>query len=238
MAVEDKRCVIIELELVDKERISKYLDEHVYSYNWILREDNEKVRLCVWWREYEHKLFSVTPLRSFLKRLKNKAHYDKIVISAMMNTDEGVQTLCEWESGIIKEYHLEEPLTTYLQDILSTTEDRPPKRLTTDKTTYNRIIKDISTQDISTKLILLQKIANVIVPEVKEQLARPTLPEETHHYHLSRIQTLKDEIQTLQEEIQTHQEEIQTLKEEIQTLKELPFDQSLPFDQTLPMEHY
>ena len=81
MAVEDKRCVIIELELVDKERIVKYLNEHVYSYNWILRDDveNRKVRLCVWWREYEHKLFSVTPLRSFLKRLKNKPHSISLV---------------------------------------------------------------------------------------------------------------------------------------------------------------
>ena len=45
----DKHCVVIELELVDEDRILKYLYEHVYSYNWISRQDREngKVRLCV-----------------------------------------------------------------------------------------------------------------------------------------------------------------------------------------------
>ena len=236
----DRRCVIIELELVDKVRILKYLDEHVYSYNWILREDNEKVRLCVWWREYEHKPFSVTPLRSFLKRLKNKAQYNKIIISSIMNTDAGVQALCEWESGSIQEHHLEEPLTTYLQSVLSTDSLSMNYRseLTTNKTAYKRIMKDICAQDISIQLDLLQKIANMVVPQVKEQLVRPTLPEESAStseptlnpegiHHLSRIQILKDEIQTLNEEIYTLKEEIQILKPE---LPELPFEQSLPMD--------
>ena len=230
MSAEDKKCVIIELELVDKARILKYLGEHVYSYNWILMEDNEKVRLCVWWREYVYKPFSVTPLRSFLKRLKNKAQYDKIDISNIMNTNVGVQVLCEWESGSIKEHHLEEPLTTYLQSVLSTNSlsTNYQSELTTDKTAYKRIMKDILAQDISIQLALLQKIANKVVPQVKEQLVRPTLPEEEPPpSELHRIQDLKDEIQTLNEEIYTLKEEIQNQKHE---LPELPFEQSLLMD--------
>ena len=75
--------VVIELDLVDEERIVKYLYEHDYSYNWILREDKEaeKVRLYIWWREGDCSRFCATPLRSFLKRLKNKVGYEKIIIS-------------------------------------------------------------------------------------------------------------------------------------------------------------
>ena len=70
-------CVIIQLKRIDEEQILKYLYEHVYSYQWILREDKEaeSIRLCVWWRENEYKLFCTSPLRSFLKRLRYKGGY-------------------------------------------------------------------------------------------------------------------------------------------------------------------
>ena len=57
-----RNCVVITLDLVDEDRIVKYLHEHVYSYNWILKDDRVagKVRICVWWREDEYKLFCIT----------------------------------------------------------------------------------------------------------------------------------------------------------------------------------
>ena len=52
-----RHCVVVELHRADEEQILKYLYEHVYSYQWILREDKEigMVRLCIWWREADHK---------------------------------------------------------------------------------------------------------------------------------------------------------------------------------------
>ena len=97
----------------------KYLSERVYCYNWILKEDeeNSKVRLCVWWRK-DYKQFSTTPLRSFLKRLKNKTMFGP-KISERMRTEEGVQRVCKGVCGSISKYYLEEPLYTHLRGLLS-----------------------------------------------------------------------------------------------------------------------
>ena len=91
-----RHCVVVELLQADEERILKYLYKHVYSYQWILREDKETgmVRLCIWWREGDYKQFCTTPLRSFLKRLKNKAGYEKMSISKTLTTKAGVHDLC------------------------------------------------------------------------------------------------------------------------------------------------
>ena len=178
MATQDvlsRHCVIIELELVDEERIVKYLYEHVYSYNWILREDKEtkKARICVWWREEEYKRFCTTPLRSFLKRLKSKAGYDKIPISREMTTEEGVQTMCNGTLHCISKYYLEHPLYPHLRDVLSFD---PPENVevTTDRTTQNekrdRILGIVGTLDISTKLDVLQRITAATLPAVKHML--------------------------------------------------------------------
>ena len=171
MATQDvlsRHCVIIELELVDEERIVKYLYEHVYSYNWILREDKEagKVRLCVWWREDECRQFCTTPLRSFLKRLKNKAGYDKIIISRTLTTEGGVQTLCNGVLDCISKYYVEGPLYVYLRELLSPEKEK-----------CNRILQMVSTLDMSAKLDLLQKFTSSLVPQVKQQLD-VHLPEE------------------------------------------------------------
>ena len=168
-------CVVIELELVDEERILKYLYEHVYSYNWILREDKEakKARICVWWREEEYKRFCTTPLRSFLKRLKIKAGYDKIPISREMTTEEGVQTMCNGALHCISKYYLEDPLYPYLREVLSFD---PPENaeFTRDRTTQNEkrdlILRIVGTLDISTKLDVLQRITAATVPAVKHML--------------------------------------------------------------------
>ena len=181
MATQDalsRHCVVIELELVDEERILKYLYEHVYSYSWILREDKEagKVRLCVWWREDECRQFCATPLRSFLKRLKNKAGYDKIIISRTLTTEGGVQTLCDGVLGCISKYYVEGPLYIYLREALSL---EPPLKVESfpEKEKCNRILQMVSSLDMPTKLDLLQKFTSSLVPQVKQKLD-VHLPEE------------------------------------------------------------
>ena len=124
MATQDvlsRHCHIIELELADEERIVKYLYEHTYSYNWVIKEDEKvgKVRLYVWWREGDCRQFCTTPLRSFLKRLKNKAGYDKISISKQLTTKEGVHALLNDVPGSISKYYAEGPLYMYLREMLS-----------------------------------------------------------------------------------------------------------------------
>ena len=118
-------CVVIELERADEGRLLKYLYEHVYSYNWILKEaeETDKIRVCVWWKEEDYRMFCTTPLRSFLKRLKNKTTADSIKISPKMSTEEGVQKVCKGIPASISKYYLEAPLYPYLRGLLSV--DRP-----------------------------------------------------------------------------------------------------------------
>ena len=135
--MDPSRCVVIELELAAEERLLKYLSGRKSDYNWILEETDEeqpKVRVCVWWRK-EKEFFS-TPLRSFLKRLKNKQMFDPKVpgririkpmfdpkISGRMSTEEGVQRVCKGVRASISKHHLELPLYPYLSGLLL---DGPP----------------------------------------------------------------------------------------------------------------
>ena len=131
--MDPSRCVVIELELAGEERILNYLSARKGDYNWILKESDEdlsKVKVCVWWRE--DKEFFNTPLRSFLKRLKNKRVFDHHTpdgsgsfksiyepkISGKMSTEEGVQLVCKRVPGSITKYHLEMPLYPCLSGLL------------------------------------------------------------------------------------------------------------------------
>ena len=147
-----KHCVVIELRRSDEERILKYLYEHVYSYQWILREhkETEMIRLCVWWREGEHRQFCNSPLRSFLKRLKNKAGYEKIITSKTLTTKEGVHVLCNGDLKCISKYYAEGPLYVYLREVLSL---EPPQmvELFPEKEKCNRILQMTSTLDMPAK---------------------------------------------------------------------------------------
>ena len=175
-------CVVIELKRVDEGRILKYLYEHVYSYNWILKEDEEtnKVRVCVWWREEDYRQFCTTPLRSFLKRLKNKAVYDSIKISKRMSTEEGIQTVCKGVPGSISKYYLEAPLYPYLRGLLAV--DPPgieePENETKPYTKCNLILKIVDPLDISAKIDLLQKITTNVAIHVKRLSEDKRLSEE------------------------------------------------------------
>ena len=128
--MDPSRCVVIELELSGEERFLNYLSARKGDYNWILKEsieDPSKVKTCVWWRRIKE--FFNTPLRSFLKRLKNKRVFDihdgfrsKSVydpkISGKMSTEKGVQMVCKGIPGSITKYHLEMPLYPCLSGLI------------------------------------------------------------------------------------------------------------------------
>ena len=166
-----RHCVVIKLHCADEERILKYLYEHVYSYQWILREDKEteSICLCVWWRENDCRLFCTSPLRSFLKRLKNKAGYEKIHISNTLTTKEGIHTLCNDDLGCISKYYAEGPLYVYLREALSL---EPPQMVefSPEKEKCNRILQMTSTLRMPAKLDLLQKFTSALVPQINQQL--------------------------------------------------------------------
>ena len=169
--VSARHCVIIQLPCCGEERILKYLYEHVHVYSWILREDKEAgmVRLCVWWREIDYEHFSTSPLHSFLKRLKNKAGYERMSISKTLTTKEGVHVLCNGDLQCISKYYTEGLLYKYLREVLSlelsqTVESSPEKEK------CNHILQMTSNLDMSSKLDLLQKLASRIVPQVKWEL--------------------------------------------------------------------
>ena len=166
-----RHYVIIELQRANEERILKYLYEHVYSYQWILREDKEteSICLCVWWRENECRLFCTSPLRSFLKRLKNNAGYEKIRISRTLTTKEGIDTLCNDDLGCISKYYAEGPLYVYLREVLLL-EDPPMVELSPEKEKCNRILQMASTLYMPAKLDLLQKFTSALVPQINQQL--------------------------------------------------------------------
>ena len=179
--VSARHCVIIQVPCCDEERILKYLYEHVHVYSWILREDKEigMVRLCVWWRESDYKLFSASPLRSFLKRLMNKTGHERTSISKPLTTEEGVHALCNRDVQCISKYYAEGPLYMYLREVLSL---EPPQMVESSpkKEKCNHILQMTSSLDISTKLDLLQKLTSRIVPKVKRELGfyQPPPPEE------------------------------------------------------------
>ena len=81
------RCVVFEFNGANQEKqtVLKYLEKNDQIYNWIVTEVN-KIRACIWWNGNVQ--FSVTPLRSFLKRLKRKI--PDLEISKKISTREGV----------------------------------------------------------------------------------------------------------------------------------------------------
>ena len=116
--MDSSRCVIIELELSGEDRFINYLSARKDDYNWVLRgsmENPSKVKACVWWRR--DKEFFNTPLRSFLKRLKNKRVFEPKV-SGKMSTGKGVQLVCKGIPGSITKYHLGPPLYLSLRRLL------------------------------------------------------------------------------------------------------------------------
>ena len=87
--MDASRCVVIEFDGANQETLLKYLSKNDLSYNWIVTAFDE-IRVCIWWTKNVE--FSITPLRSFLKRFKNKMPLDSYLkISRKMSTQEGVR---------------------------------------------------------------------------------------------------------------------------------------------------
>ena len=120
------RCVVIELELSVEDRFINYLSTRKDDYNWILREsmeDSTKVKACVWWRR--DKEFFHTPLRSFLKRLKNKCVFQP-KISMKMPAEMGVRSVCKGIPATITKYHLQPSLYLTFWRLLQATPPEAP----------------------------------------------------------------------------------------------------------------
>ena len=81
------RCVLFEFNGTNQEKqtVLKYLEKNDQIYNWVVTELN-KIRALIWWNGNVQ--FSVTPLRSFLKRLKRKI--PDLEISRKMSTRDGI----------------------------------------------------------------------------------------------------------------------------------------------------
>ena len=94
--MDSSRCVVIEIEPPAEEQLLKYLSDRKCNYNWIMKENDPhlrpKVLVCVWWEREVYKEFSATPLRSFLKRIKNKYVYPP-KISKRITTAAGVRAV-------------------------------------------------------------------------------------------------------------------------------------------------
>ena len=81
------RCVLFEFSGSNQEKqiVLRYLEKNDQIYNWVVTELN-KIRALIWWNG--NMQFSVTPLRSFLKRLKRKI--PDLEISRKMSTRDGI----------------------------------------------------------------------------------------------------------------------------------------------------
>ena len=169
--MDSSRCVVIEIEPPAEEQLLKYLSERKRNYNWIMKENDEarpKVRVCVWWKKEEYKEFSATPLRSFLKRIKNKFVFPP-KISKRVTTAEGVRAVCNHVHGSISKYHLEGELLSRLGDLLL-------KKAAGDTESITDSV-DSNTSIIMTKLNILLGIADVIAQHVTSLSGDARVPE-------------------------------------------------------------
>ena len=114
------RCVLFEFSGSNQEKqtVLKYLEKNDQAYNWIVTELN-KIRALIWWNGNVQ--FSVTPLRSFLKRLKRKI--PDLEISRKMSTREGIMKVYDGNVPVLSNvnvlqrssiFHLTKPVLTYV----------------------------------------------------------------------------------------------------------------------------
>ena len=111
------QCVLITVEEHIWKNIAEYFSKRCLKYNWIVNrpKDLEKsvVDVYVWWDGKG--VFSATPLRSYLKRLKKKNHKECFKISKALKTKSVLRKLVDstkthyWDDGFIGEQ-----LTKYL----------------------------------------------------------------------------------------------------------------------------
>ena len=103
------QCVLITAEEHIWKNIGEYFSKRCLKYNWIVNrsKDLEKseVEVYVWWDGKG--VFSATPLRSYLKRLKKKNHKECFKISKAVKTKSILRKLIDstkthyWDDGFI-----------------------------------------------------------------------------------------------------------------------------------------
>ena len=114
------RCVLFEFSGSNQEKqtVLKYLEKNDQAYNWIVTELN-KIRALIWWNGNVQ--FSVTPLRSFLKRLKRKI--PDLEIFRKMSTREGVMRVYDGNVPVLSNvnvlqrssiFHLTKPVREHV----------------------------------------------------------------------------------------------------------------------------
>ncbi len=129
------RCVLITVDEHIWKNTAQYLSKRTSEYNWIVNrpKDLEKseIEVFVWWAS--RVVFSATPLRSYLKRLKRKNHRECFKISKAVKTKSILKKLINstkthyWDDGFV-DNELMEYLKVRIQEVrkeLKVTERQP-----------------------------------------------------------------------------------------------------------------
>ena len=184
------RCVLFEFSGSNQEKqtVLKYLEKNDQIYNWIVTELN-KIRALIWWNGNVQ--FSVTPLRSFLKRLKRKM--PDLEISRKMSTRDGVMRVFDGNVPVLSNinvlqrnsiFHLIKPvrehvlrLRYHLAEQYKRLKKSPPEEPT--PLEVDDPPSTVSNEEFKRykyRVNLLAKVTARIVDEVKElsQLLQPS----------------------------------------------------------------
>ena len=170
------RCVVFEFNGAnqEKETLLRYLEKNDQIYNWIVTE-LDKIRACIWWKGNVQ--FSVTPLRSFLKRLKRKI--PDLEISRKIPTREGVMRVFDGNVPVLSNinvlqrnsiFHLINPVREHvLREQYKRLKKSPPEEpapLKVDDPPST--VSDEEFKCFKYKVNLLARVTARIVDEVKE----------------------------------------------------------------------
>ncbi len=103
------QCVLITVEEHIWKNTVQYFSKRCLKYNWIVNRPKDlgksEVEVFIWWDGKS--VFSATPLRSYLKRLKKKNHKECFKISKAVKTKSILRKLVDstkthyWDDGFI-----------------------------------------------------------------------------------------------------------------------------------------
>ena len=176
------RCVVFEFNGAnqEKETLLRYLEKNDQIYNWIIIE-LDKIRACIWWSGNVQ--FSVTPLRSFLKRFKTKI--TDLQISRKMSTREGVMKVYDGNVPVLSNgtlillqrnsiFHLTNPVREHvlrlrLPEQYKRIKKSPPEEpASLEDNDSPHTVSDEEFKRYKYKVNLLAKVTARIADEVKE----------------------------------------------------------------------
>ena len=103
------RCVLITVGQQIWKNVAQYLSKRTSEYNWIVNRlknsEKSELEVFVWWGSKS--MFSATPLRSHLKRLKRKNREECFGVSKAVKTKSILKKLAEspkthyWDGGYV-----------------------------------------------------------------------------------------------------------------------------------------